>query len=83
LLEFVQNADDNSYASGVIPTLCFKLEDGQISIQCNEVGFKAENVVAICKIGASTKKNVQGYIGEISGSYDHHVLVQLIHSTCR
>ncbi|KAF7978389.1 hypothetical protein HWV62_779 [Athelia sp. TMB] len=68
LLEFIQNADDNTYAADVLPQLCLTLGpdskgDAMIGIMCNEIGFKEENVIAICKIGASTKKNVQGYIG--------------------
>ncbi|KAI0316837.1 hypothetical protein OF83DRAFT_1124692 [Amylostereum chailletii] len=66
LLEFIQNADDNSYAPGIVPTLKLRMRDRQISILCNEVGFTAENVRAICDIGASTKKggHAQGFIGE-------------------
>lgn len=64
LLEFIQNADDNSYKWGVTPSLRLKLEDGRITIQCNELGFTEANVKAICRIGASTKKGKQGYIGK-------------------
>ncbi|KZP03485.1 hypothetical protein FIBSPDRAFT_941501, partial [Athelia psychrophila] len=69
LLELIQNADDNTYAPGVLPKLCLTLGRGSngdvmMAVHCNEVGFKAEDVVAICKVGASTKKNVEGYIGE-------------------
>ena len=63
LLEFIQNADDNEYASNVIPTLHLKFKKDRIHISCNEIGFNAANVEAICKIGASTKKNHVGYIG--------------------
>jgi hypothetical protein len=62
LLEFIQNADDNEYAADVIPTLRLKSDNGHIYICCNEVGFSEKNVAAICKIGESTKKNVEGYI---------------------
>jgi hypothetical protein len=68
LLEFIQNADDNQYADGVIPTLCFKMANGHIYIKCNEVGFSEANVPAICKIGESTKKNMTGYIGKLENS---------------
>ncbi|KAH8077516.1 hypothetical protein BXZ70DRAFT_962644 [Cristinia sonorae] len=64
LLEFIQNADDNSYPEGVAPTLKIRLEPGWLIIQSNELGFTEENVKALCKIGASTKKNKEGYIGE-------------------
>ena len=36
-------------------------------IDCNEVGFSKANVEALCRIGASTKKDkerTKGYIGE-------------------
>ncbi|TCD66329.1 hypothetical protein EIP91_001478 [Steccherinum ochraceum] len=64
LLEFIQNADDNVYPSQAVPTLRITLEPGWLVIECNEVGFTAENVKALCKIGASTKKGQEGYIGE-------------------
>ncbi|KZT00825.1 uncharacterized protein LAESUDRAFT_687552 [Laetiporus sulphureus 93-53] len=67
LLEFIQNADDNNYDSGVIPTLQLQLERRRMTIRCNELGFGPANVKAICDIGGSTKtkdKIVQGYIGE-------------------
>ena len=41
--------------------------DGFLWIGCNEVGFTADNVRAICRIGGSTKKvegSQKGYIGE-------------------
>jgi hypothetical protein len=63
LLEFIQNADDNEYSADVTPTLCLKLEKGHIRIKSNEVGFNEANVRAICKIGASTKTSLGGYIG--------------------
>ena len=63
VLEFIQNADDNSYAPGVSPTLEFKLEGRLITIRCNETGFTPDNVQAICSVGKSTKKNLEGYIG--------------------
>ncbi|KII91731.1 hypothetical protein PLICRDRAFT_173538 [Plicaturopsis crispa FD-325 SS-3] len=64
LYEFIQNADDNTYADGVEPALHLELGLCTLVIRCNEVGFNKENVEAICKIGASTKKNMSGYIGE-------------------
>lgn len=63
LLEFIQNADADEYAIGVTPTLRWKLENDHIRIGSNEVGFNEANVRAICKIGASTKTNLGGYIG--------------------
>jgi len=65
LLEFIQNADDNQYVANEFPSLKLVIEDRQIIIQCNEIGFREENVEAICDIGGSTKANVVGYIGEL------------------
>ncbi|KAI0316836.1 hypothetical protein OF83DRAFT_1172519 [Amylostereum chailletii] len=66
LLEFIQNADDNLYGHGVVPTLELYMQDRQMTVRCNELGFTAENVRAICDIGGSTKTggNTQGFIGE-------------------
>lgn len=63
MLEFVQNAEDNSYVEGVTPTLRLKLENRSIRVECNEVGFNEANVRAICKVGISTKTGQSGYIG--------------------
>lgn len=65
VLEFIQNADDNSYASGVTPTLKLKLDPHTriIQIEGNEQGFTECNVRAICSVGKSTKANKEGYIG--------------------
>lgn len=63
MLEFIQNADDNKYADDVTPTLNMIVKDDLIVVECNEVGFSAANIEAICKIGASTKKNKKGFIG--------------------
>jgi hypothetical protein len=65
----IQNADDNSYdtASGVKPTLDITLSPNHLRIDCNEIGFSARNVEAICKIGNSTKKDAENatrYVGE-------------------
>lgn len=56
LLELLQNADDNDYPDGVTPELKITLERGACTFECNESGFKAENVFAICYAAASTKK---------------------------
>jgi len=66
LLELIQNADDNTYNCPT-PTLSFSYKPGSLRIDCNEVGFTAENVEAICAISRSTKsgKTKDGeYIGE-------------------
>jgi len=69
ILEFIQNADDNHYAGTESPSLRLVIEDRQITIQCNEVGFREANVEAICDVGQSTKTNAVGYIGENSLLY--------------
>ena len=66
-LELIQNADDNRYSAGVVPTLRIRVdaEQDQILVECNETGFTEANVRALCAIGDSTKKkkDVLGYIG--------------------
>ena len=68
VLECIQNADDNSYASGVEPRLRFSLDPNSIQIDCNEIGFKEAHVRALCSVGKSTKTATsgrqEGYIGE-------------------
>ncbi|KAI9443898.1 hypothetical protein H4582DRAFT_2071449 [Lactarius indigo] len=67
LLEFIQNADDNTYADGVTPSLNLRIEDSLVVFECNERGFLADNVKAICDIGQSTKTRenaTRGFIGE-------------------
>jgi hypothetical protein len=66
LLEFIQNADDNKYGDDVIPSLNLQIEDSFVVFECNELGFSAANVKAICDIGASTKireNSARGFIG--------------------
>lgn len=66
----IQNAEDNCYrratSSGAEPYIKFTVYRDKIVIDSNEDGFTTENVVAICKVGQSTKKRVgaQQYIGE-------------------
>lgn len=64
LLEFIQNADDNSYEDER-PTISFTSMHGYLHIDCNETGFAPANVEAICRIGKSTKQDrSKGFIGE-------------------
>ncbi|XTI91300.1 hypothetical protein V2W45_716603 [Cenococcum geophilum] len=63
LLELLQNADDNEYTCST-PTLCITHQPGSLCVDCNEVGFTARNVEAICTIGGSTKAGSDHYIGE-------------------
>lgn len=63
VLELIQNADDNHYECSK-PTLRFMLSSQRILVCNNEVGFQANNIAAICNVGASTKgKHKQGYAG--------------------
>ncbi|KAI9925744.1 hypothetical protein MW887_005550 [Aspergillus wentii] len=55
LLEFIQNADENDYESDTIPTLKLTYRNRTLRIDCNETGFTAKNVEALCRIGRSTK----------------------------
>jgi HSP90 family molecular chaperone len=66
--ELIQNADDNKYQNaesrGELPTATFLVSRDRIVIDLNEDGFNKANIRAICSIGASTKSNSQGYVGE-------------------
>ena len=65
IFELIQNAEDNEYKNDVIPKIKFILTPDCLIVQNNEIGFKEENVWALCKIGGSTKTNKSlGYIGE-------------------
>lgn len=65
-MEYVQNADDNTYPPDVTPTLRIRLDDARITISSNEVGFSEADVRAICSVDESTKagEKDEGYIGE-------------------
>ena len=73
IFELIQNAEDNIYRV-VEPSLCFRLlrsdptgtkdSSGALVVQNNEIGFSPDNVSAICAVGETTKKKIQGYIGE-------------------
>ncbi|KAH7202459.1 hypothetical protein DER44DRAFT_669606 [Fusarium oxysporum] len=65
LLELIQNADDNTYTC-TSPTLSFSYKPGSLRVDCNEEGFTAENVEAICSINKSTKSGKTSY-GEYIG----------------
>ncbi|CAH0043331.1 unnamed protein product [Clonostachys solani] len=68
IFELLQNADDNSYKAtrqaGGDPCVSFSVYPDRLVLECNEDGFTAENVRAICNLGKSSKKGAQGYIGE-------------------
>ena len=76
IFELIQNAEDNKYekCAPYPPYISFRLtrsdpigspgSDGALIIQNNETGFTCHDVAAICAVGRTTKKKVQGYIGE-------------------
>ena len=64
VLELIQNADDNQYIDGRLPTLRFLVSSDRVLVCNNEKGFRPEDISAICNVGASTKgKHKQGYVG--------------------
>lgn len=64
ILELLQNAEDNLYDTNK-PRVTFTIEPEKLIVQNNEVGFKKDNIVAICAVGpkSSTKRSEKGYIG--------------------
>lgn len=74
ILELIQNAEDNRYATDVEPELQFHLlvddptgtphSEGALLIVNNELGLRSTDVDALCSVGRSTKQKRQGYIGE-------------------
>jgi hypothetical protein len=64
LFELIQNADDNTY-NVETPFLHLRLFPHRLESECNEVGFRKDQVESLCRVGASTKsKNKKGAIGE-------------------
>ena len=64
VLELIQNADDNQYTADLLPTLRFMLSSERILVCNNEMGFRPNDISAICNVGRSTKgKHKQGYVG--------------------
>lgn len=56
LNELLQNADDCKYPEGEVPVFDLKINNNQITVSYNELGFTKQNVRAITAIGESTKK---------------------------
>ncbi|KAH7670177.1 sacsin protein [Dioscorea alata] len=63
--ELIQNADENTYAADIIPTLEFKVITKDLTfsgcaqtlfVMCNDVGFSEQDIERVCSIGKSTKK---------------------------
>lgn len=63
LYELLQNADDNTYDEGVVPSIEFVLFSECLVIRNNEHGFSHEDVRAICDVGRSTKTDAHGSDG--------------------
>jgi hypothetical protein len=61
--ELIQNADDNTYAVGLVPALAVHVSPGSITCFNNEVGFDERDVRALCDVGSSTKQLRSGAIG--------------------
>lgn len=72
IFELIQNAEDNNYSDQSAARLRFEVclidIEGQnetaLIVHNNEIGFNDKNVRAICQVGQSTKKKMDGYIGE-------------------
>ncbi|CAF4164824.1 unnamed protein product [Rotaria sp. Silwood2] len=64
LHELIQNAEDNSYDTSIIPCLRIELNHSYILLSNNERGLRARDVLAICSLAVSTKTIEQGHIGE-------------------
>ncbi|USP74759.1 hypothetical protein yc1106_02033 [Curvularia clavata] len=56
LYELIQNADDSSYPISTSAWLRFDVTPESFVIETNELGFKRDNVEAICATGRSSKK---------------------------
>ena len=67
IFELLQNADDNSFTEAAknkaAPFILFKVYNSRIIVECNEDGFDAKDLDAICSVGESTKSAKYGYIG--------------------
>ncbi|KAL7677846.1 hypothetical protein ACOME3_004079 [Neoechinorhynchus agilis] len=55
MFELLQNADDNQYPRGIVPTLEFELTSADLIIRNNEIGFRPRDVDSLCDIGNSSK----------------------------
>ncbi len=64
IMELIQNAEDNQYKGRPKPYISFTLFEDRLVVRNNEAGFTEENVRAICDVNKTTKKKIDGYIGE-------------------
>ena len=65
-MEVIQNADDNKYLEGEVPTVSITVSPKHVKIECNEEGFSREKFQVLCRIGQSSQMPGQGYTGEKS-----------------
>ncbi|KAJ5297272.1 uncharacterized protein N7443_008165 [Penicillium atrosanguineum] len=67
VFELLQNADDNRFTlareHNELPFISFHVYPDRIIVECNEDGFRTEDLSAICSVGESTKAASHGYIG--------------------
>jgi hypothetical protein len=72
VFELIQNAEDNDYNPEIPPSLSFAVRQQGIEgeaglvliVRNNETGFEEKHVDALCAVRKSTKRKIQGYIGE-------------------
>ncbi|KAH7102342.1 hypothetical protein BKA62DRAFT_769775 [Auriculariales sp. MPI-PUGE-AT-0066] len=64
IFEIIQNAVDNTYSPGALPTLEIELWPSFMQIWCNEMGFTEKDVRGFCSVGDSSKRNNKEQIGE-------------------
>lgn len=66
IYELIQNAQDNEYIDGVLPTLEFYIFENGILTKNNEIGFSEVNIKALCDFNDSpkSKNKALGFIGE-------------------
>ncbi|KAB8254531.1 hypothetical protein BDV32DRAFT_132200 [Aspergillus pseudonomiae] len=67
VFELLQNADDNRFTlareRNELPFISFRVYPDRIIVECNEDGFRTEDLSAICSVGESSKAASHGYIG--------------------
>lgn len=71
VLELVQNADDNSYAPGVLPALEFILQDTGITVLNNEVILALVYIVLMIVIETDHCNDSDSAYNATSSCYDH------------
>jgi hypothetical protein len=68
VFELLRNVDENHFtrakARNQAPFVTFKVAPSYIIVECNEDGFTAEDVTAVCAVGKSSKPGVKRYLGE-------------------